>query len=230
MALNFVISAGPVPGNQPANLVFPMKTGTPMATALKNALTTAFPNMSPAPTININQGLVAQQDIYGVYGDMTSLAHFINRASKNILSGSVANYPGVTITPVGNSFIVTDGTSSSTTTTPKQLAFEDLIGQPTWIEFPNIQITAVMRADIHQGDQIKLPQGILTTTTAPGAVPLGSPVSARDNSVFQGAFTVYDVHHFGQFRQSDAASWCTLIGASPVPSSSGSFQAGSGTG
>lgn len=221
MTLDFVILPGPIPQSQPANLVFTMKAGTPMATALGNALKTAFPNASPAPTININSSLVAQQDIVGVYGDITTLAHFINRASKNILSGSIANYPGVTITPVGNSFVVNDRTASSSASQPTQLQFQDLIGQPTWIEYPAIQIKTVMRADIHQGNQIKLPQGILTTTTAPGANVAAAPQgSQRNNAVFQGSFTVTNVHHFGQSRQQDAAAWCTVINAVPQPTGS----------
>ena len=46
------------------------------------------------------------------------------------------NYTGVQITYSGNTIIVYDGTSTSPgpTQIPVALAFQDLIGQPTWIK------------------------------------------------------------------------------------------------
>ena len=63
--LDFIIvpNAGNTNGTgspgQPVNLVLNWPKGTPLATALANTLKQAFPNASPAPTINISANLIA---------------------------------------------------------------------------------------------------------------------------------------------------------------------------
>ena len=87
-------------------------------------------------------------------------AKYLNDVSKSIIGGT---YEGVRVAIQENSFVIYDGT---TTKTPVQIAFNDLVGQVTW-KAPNVvNITTIMRADLHVGDYVKLPPGQITTTAA----------------------------------------------------------------
>ncbi len=113
------------------------------------------------------------------------------------------NYLGVRTAINGNTITVTDGTTQQGGV--KQIAFQDLIGQPTWFAPDTIQVTTVMRADITFGDMIQLPP-TLTTTQA------GSYNSIfRNNSVFQGTFIVTGIRHVGNFRQPQAEAWVSTF-------------------
>jgi hypothetical protein len=188
---------------QPANLVLHWPAGMPLGTAIKNTLSTAYPNASPTPTIQVSGNLVQQQDGSGVYGDLSQLSEYARQVSRSIVGG---NYLGVAIVPQGNSFLVTDGSSTNNNVT--QVQFQDLIGQPTWIAPNTIQLKTVMRADIQPASQIKLPP-VLTTITPQ------SQSQYRSSSVFQGNFFVSSVRHIGHFRQPTADAWVTVINASP---------------
>jgi hypothetical protein len=104
-----------------------------------------------------------------------------------------------------------------------ELKFEDLIGQPTWIDAQRIQIKTVMRADISAGTpggnlMVTLPKGILMASTR-GAVlgfysgGTGTLIQSGDVLTFQGAFPVESVRHVGKFRQPTGESWVTIITA-----------------
>ena len=219
MSLDFVILNSPMLENplpHPSNLCINCPAGTALSGPIANALKTGFPS-ADAPTVNISPSLVAANDIVGIYGTLDELARTINTNSKIILSGSVANYTGVQIWATSNSFAVSDGTVPSTKTI--NLNFQDLVGQPTWIEYPHVQIKTVMRGDIGISNYVKLPPGTLTTTTAAGALQ-NQANQQRDSSVFQGKFQVDGLIHFGQFRQPQGDSWATVISAYPVPSGS----------
>lgn len=188
---------------QPANLVLHWPAGMPLGTAIKNTLQTAYPSASPAPTIQVSNNIVQQQDGSGVYGDLTQLSEYARRVSRAIIGG---NYLGVAIISQGNSFLVTDG--SNTNNNAIQIQFQDLIGQPTWIAPNTIQVKTVMRADIQPASQIKLPPTLVTNTPQ-------SQSQYRSNSVFQGNFFVSTVRHIGHFRQPTADAWVTVINATP---------------
>jgi len=101
-----------------------------------------------------------------------------------------------------------------------QLAFQDLIGQPTWIGPNTISFKCVLRYDIQVGDMVTMPPdpgtggtsiiSALALTQQGVAVP-GQPT--RNSSVFKGSFMVNEVHHFGNLRQPDADSWATAFTA-----------------
>ena len=57
----------------------------------------------------------------------------------------------------GGAVYAYDGTTSFT---PKAINFFDLIGQPTWLNYAQIQIQVVMRGDIQVGDVVSLPSGL----------------------------------------------------------------------
>jgi hypothetical protein len=118
------------------------------------------------------------------------------------------NYPGVSIVPLPNGgFSVFDGTS--TQPSAKQINFQDLIGQPTWLEGQLISVKTVMRADFAVGAPVQLPQTLIQNNAA----VFSSLVNLT--ATFQGGFTVQSIRHVGNFRQPSADAWCTVFELAP---------------
>lgn len=204
--------------DRPINLSLNWKKGAPLGDGLKTALQTAFPGF----TVNVNASskLVFGADQPGYYQTLTQLGQWAKQFSKSIVKD--AGYNGVDILVFGNEITVYDGMGSTASANAKQIDFIDLIGQPTWIEAPTIQIKCVMRADVKVGDKIKLPQSAVTNTAA-----AQSSLVPNQRMTFQGEFMVQQVRHLGTYRQPDAASWVTVINSSPttlgaVPANGGS--------
>lgn len=142
---------------------------------------------------------------------------------------------GITKLPNGD-FQVSGVTPNNTppppttvTTPPKapavQIAFQDLIGQPTWIANGIIQFVCPMRADLSVGALITMPKGILGNPAnpagAPGAVVTtsASQPQARQASLFSGNFLISLVHYMGEFRNPDGQAWVTVFNATTQPAS-----------
>jgi hypothetical protein len=196
--LEFVF--GPAFGSpgQPANIVIDWRAGMQLSDAINTALQTAFPTYSRS--INISNKLVLAHDEPGAHQTLTQFAQYINDVSKPIIGGS---YTGVKMTIRDKSFVVFDGTSQST---PKQIAFFDMIGQPTWGDPGNIQIQCVMTSKLQVGDFIVMPQGSVINTPQ-------SQSQYRNTSAFQGVFQIGKLRHVGAFRHPDGESWVTVVDA-----------------
>lgn len=185
----------------PKNIVINWLAGTPLATALKNTLSTAFPGFKQ--NIAISPNLVLAHDEPGYYEDVYQFAQYVKRISRDIIGGS---YPGVDIVLTQTTFNVYDGTTAAA---PKAILFQDLIGQPTWIDSPLIQFKCVLRGDLAVGGYVTLPPVRQTTTPQ-------SFSQYRANSVFQGSFQIQRMRHNGNFRQRDGESWITTFDAFPA--------------
>lgn len=215
--LDLVIRAGSPPtasagSAQPAqrNVILLWPAGTSLANALKVTLSTAYPGYTIE--VNISASLVRPNDVVGVYPDLTTFAQYIKQATQAILGGA---YAGVDILLTDKTISVYDGTSTSAgSSTGKaantQIAFQDLIGQPTWIEPAKINFKCVMRADLKVGDTVTMPP-TLTTNSAQAQSSL-----LNQKATFQGGFQIVDLRHVGNFRQPDAASWVTVIDAAAL--------------
>ncbi len=195
----------------PFNFVINWPKGTTLQSALTNALQVAMPNVPISGTLNPN--LVTDHDMHHRVYSLENLNRIVYEWSMNIIAAkyaafgpSASTYPGVGITYNDGTLVLYDGTAQILSSGPIQIAFTDLIGQPTWVGPGTMQMTAVMRADIQPFHQIKLPQALITTTTAAYAF-------TRQSSVFSGVMTVNQVRHVGQFRQADAKSWVSTIDA-----------------
>jgi hypothetical protein len=226
-SLVLVINAGSAPANTskpatPPNLAFNWPKGTPMASAIKSALSAAFPGMTA--NINISPNLTLLADEQHVASSLEEFARYVNRTSKGIIKA--ANYPGVDIVPKGTTFNVFDNhhvtaPASPSATKPstagstqaaspaKTIAYQDLIGQPTWLESPIIQFKTAMRADINVGDMVTLPKTQVTNTAGSGSSLINQSVA------FQGSFFVKSIRHVGNFRQANADAWVTVFDAAP---------------
>jgi hypothetical protein len=103
-----------------------------------------------------------------------------------------------------------------------QLAFQDLIGQPTWLSFGSIQFVCPMRVDLSVADVVAMPKGILGNPAnpagAPGAVTTtsASQPQIRQKSIFTGNFFITSVHHLGEFRNPASQAWVTVFEATTI--------------
>lgn len=189
--------------DDPKNITHVWKKGTYLKTAIDQTLRTAFPDYTP--DIQIDPNLIYTEDDVGFYQTVEQYAQYINGLSKAIIGGTT--YNGVDILLQDKKFFVFDGTVSQL---PLDIDFKDMIGQPTWIGPGQMQVKLVMRADIKVGNFIKMPQGLVTTTSAAQSSQLDL------QSAFKGQFLVNSVRHNGNFRQQDAASWVTVVDATPT--------------
>ena len=180
------------------NVIHNWQQGQPLSTAIRNTLATAFPDFTL--NINISPSLVQSFTDTGFYQTLEQYGSYVRDISKSILGSK--NYPGVLISSNGKTINVSDGTQSASG--PKQIQFQDLVGQPTWIGPNTINIKTVMRGDLKILDQVKLPPSLATTTAA-------SAPQFRTNSAFQGTFQINTIRHLGNFRQPDARSWVTVM-------------------
>ena len=97
------------------------------------------------------------------------------------------------------------------------LKFQDLVGQPTWVDPGTVNFRTVMRADIVLGSAVQFPQGVQApyVLTTQGAAQPNSP--AMDKTSFQGTFNVIEVHHWGNSRDPNGDSWVTAYSAVSLP-------------
>jgi hypothetical protein len=189
---------------------FYWKAGTPIATAIASVLTQAMPGYTQK--ITVSPHLVLSHDEAGTYDNIFQFAGFLQEMTESLgvqIYGN--NYSGVLLTITGNTVFAHDNANPREAI---QLEFTDLIGQPTWINPATVSFKTVLRSDIAVNDRIKFPQKGLVTpyvlTTQNAAFP-NAP--SRVRSIFQGTFTVNEVHHFANFRQPDADSWVTAFKA-----------------
>ena len=229
MTLDFVIVLAGALASQDTNISFFWAAGTSLQSAVSTCLKAAFPDANV--TFNISPKLVLPNDEHHVCSSLTNLAQYLRPLTQQIVGGS--NYPGVMIVQSGQDITVTDNT-----TAPKagSIAFQDFVGQPTWIANQTIQFANPMRADLTVGGVVTLPTGLVggmgTPYGSPGAVVTtsASQPQARQSSSFSGQFTIVSVHHLGAYRQPDGQSWITVINATVNASQSPSSGSGSGPG
>ena len=209
--VDLLLSAAGVGSNDsPTNFSLNWKANTPMADALKQTLRTALPNAKL--DIKISDRLKMAWDQPGYYGTLTQLNQFIQPISKAIVTD--ANYQGVFISYDGTTCTVSDGTTTTNNTTT--ISFTDLIGQPTWISPGIIQIKTVMRGDLDINDQVKLPPSLVTSSSSAFQGLTGN--NPANNLAFTGPYQIQSIHHYGNFRQPDAASWSSVFEMAKVNS------------
>lgn len=188
----------------PKNIVLNWKKGTKLSGAIQQTLSTAFPAFSI--DVKIKDNLVIQADEVGYYSTLTQFAEYVKTVSKEIINDPT--YAGVDMAISESTLSVYDG---STQTSPVMIAFQDMIGQPTWIDPATVQTKFAMRSDLKVGDFIKFPPALVTSSAA-SASPF---VNAK--ATFQGVFQIGQVRHVGNFRQDDAASWVTVVDSYTTP-------------
>ena len=227
-SLELILQSGDLSPSVGINFIWlPKQT---LSDALTHSLGVAFPdlkltNSDGSSTIQILPGLVQAQSqlpVVGWYQNLRQLAGYIEQMTRPMgvaLTGK-DSYPGVQIGIRGKQIYASDGTQNPKTVV---LAFQDLIGQPTWIDAATISFKTVLRADLGFMDRVMMPPdpgtggtsiiSALALTQQGAAVP-GAP--SRNSSVFKGKFLVNEVHHFANLRQPDGDSWATAYTAVAV--------------
>ena len=150
--------------------------------------------------INISDNLTLTAAETGSYFTLSQFANYVRRASRSIITDS--RYNGVGISIKGKNIVVQDGSS---TKTPINISFIDLVGQPTWLDFGTIQFKTVMRSDLHVGDVVKLPESLYKLSSK------SNQNFKKDKTAFSGQFMITQVRHVGSSRQPDANSWCSVF-------------------
>lgn len=216
MTLDLVIVTKGAVTAQNTNISFNWRAGTPLADALAATFRTAFPKIKQK--IQVNPKLVIAHDEVGVYQALPAFAQYLKPFTAAAVGGA---YAGVDLTWTPDQIVAFDG---STVGKPTQIAFQDLAGQPVWLNQLVIQFTVPMRADIQVGDYVAMPIGLFGNPNnpagAPGAVitTSASQPQARQQSIFSGTFQIIQVHHMGIFRQADGMAWVTVFnGAVQAP-------------
>lgn len=193
-------------------IVFDWKPGQALKDAILSTLSQAFPDYTP--NVNVAPLQIANgQPQQGHYDSLAGFAQALHDITQPIGTPLYKDYPGVTAVTDGKTIFVYDRTAPKRTV---QLAFQDLIGQPVWLDPATITFQTVMRADIGVADNVLFPTGVFAPyaqTTAAAAVP-NAP--AQSKTVFQGTFNVLEMQYFGNFRQPDAESWNTTFRAAVV--------------
>jgi hypothetical protein len=212
MTLDFFIAVGAQGSptvHGAANLVHNWPAKQPLATAIQNALKTAFPSFTA--NVNISPNLVRPNDENGFYQSLGQYSTFLLNASRDIIK--TANYLGVQVSVQGKTINVFDGTQQ---TGAKTINPQDLIGQPIWTGVRQTQFMTTLRGDINVGDTITLPTSLAKLTSA------GAAVGSTNTNVIQGSFLIQKVRHVGNFRQPDWSSWCTTFdGIQPLTAAPG---------
>lgn len=200
--LDLVISTdGGATQNDPASLSFLWKKGSELKDMIQQTLSKAYPKLKL--DISISSGLTLPADEPGYYSTIQQFCTWLKSVSQEIKGGK---YPGVDVTLSGDTLRVYDGSSAAD---PVLIAFQDLIGQPTWIDAFTVQFSTVMRADLKVGSVIKFPPAsqFLTVTTQ------NSQSQARSKSTFSGTWTVANVRHVGNSRSDSAQGWMSTFRA-----------------
>lgn len=192
----------------PRDISFNWQQGTKMATAIENALRTAYGKEGYGVEIDISDNLVAYETMPGSYSSLQSFAQVMRSVSRDILKNNL--YPGVRIVFDDKTFYVYDvSRPGSIAANPVFLNFEDFVGQPTWIGPNRVSFKTVMRGDIQMGDYVKFP----TQTSAYQFSTAGAQTQARQRPTFSGSFIVQTVRHLGDYRQKGGDSWSTVFEA-----------------
>lgn len=201
------------------NVVLKWSKGTQLSDAIKEALTTAYPNNTV--DIKISDKLKQEYDDPHYAADWIDLSRHVHQSSIRLVNSQ--QYFGVGITLQGNKFIVRDSGQGSAGNTPttKRVLFQDMIGQPTWIKLNTIQFQTVMRADLDINDEVALPPTQFTSTFAGTAGGSGADNASlaktyadyRNASAFGGSFQIINIHHVGNSRAPDGRSWVSVFEA-----------------
>lgn len=220
LSLDFFVIPGDPKGlggpTNPKNIVHNMPAGQPLSTALKNTLKVAFPKANII--MNISDKIKLNYNDYGIYQSLEQLGDYVKGLSHSIM-GKPPNYKGVTLTTNGNTIQADDGTKPGQTI---HINYDDLIGQPTWINAETIQITTLMRGDINipNNRTITLPKTQVTQTAASAVLQKGNTLN------FSGDWTVTSVRHIGKLRSPQYDCWVTILEATQGGSGNGSGGSG----
>lgn len=197
VSISFTLAPSPYSQANPGPIVLNWKAGSPLSSALKSTLQTAYPGWPI--TMNISDVVLAHDEVHAA-NTLTGLATYLN---------------GITTTDVqivanGNAIRVFD---SSYRPAPKRIAFKDFVGQPAWHEPYTMQTMLVLRGDLQVGDYLQMPQDASNFPTFAQQSAAAMPSQVNYKSAMQGQFQIKALRHVGNLRQPRGNEWCTIVNA-----------------
>ena len=208
MKLDFIVLPDEFYIGNPANLVLNWLANTPLAPALYNALSIAYPQfpiLMNGQTGGTLTNIVQSNDEHKPAANLSIFSLWL-------LERTTALGHPVNIVIQSGKIHVFDDTYKPK---PTQLQFADFVGQPTWIS-PNVmQVKTILRADIIISSQILMPVGM---QNAPGFIlQQGNTLAGwKYQSSFKGAFNVIEgMRHIGNYKAHEGAAWATLLNCTP---------------
>jgi len=240
MGLEFIIKAGESYNSTP-NLSFYWQKGTDLYSAITKTLQQAFPLSSLFVAPNISS-FISPEDQQGVWKNLKEFAQYIVGITKQIKNNpnQGGGAPGVPIpgvnggAPSGSVQASTDNQykgvniytekgwlkvmDQDTPVGYQNIDFQDLIGQPTWINNNelgmSVQVKTVMRGDFDINDNFLLPATRFTTQA--GAYSVGSLEDLGLYLSFTGYWEIQRITHIGQFRSPAPEAWVTIFEGIPA--------------
>lgn len=211
-SLNFIVNPSPLlNGNgQGFSITLDGKKGEKVSDVLRRALTASFPNSTI--NIEISDLLVLPEDWPAVYHRMGQLASVIRGQSFSMIRSD--SYSGVQIVMQNGMIRVFDNITAGENGGIKILP-QELIGQPTWLGVVSMSFKCPLRADLHCGDVVELPENIISGPTSILSVNSDRSYAMLRNTVnFSGKFLITSVRHVGQYLSPDSSNaWVTIYEA-----------------
>ncbi|EIX6431194.1 hypothetical protein MKU92_000011 [Salmonella enterica] len=192
---------------QKNNIPFDGKKGEKLSDVLRRSLSAAYPDYPLK--IDISDALVLPEDEQGAYLNIGQLATVIREHSIGLLNK--AKYSGVRIVLQAGIISIFDNSTESDGAI--DILPQELIGQPTWIALNAISFKCPLRADLHCGDVVHLPESM----TAGSLLVQNTENSAawiRNKINFSGNHRIISVRHIGQYLNKDGNNaWVTVFEA-----------------
>ncbi|WP_336284223.1 hypothetical protein [Citrobacter arsenatis] len=181
--------------------------GEKLSDVLQHAIAAAYPNYTVR--IDISDSLILAEDSHGVYTNIGQLATAVRDFSIGMMNQP--KYSGVRIVLQSGVIRVFDNLTE--TDGAIDILPEELIGQPTWIDVNTISFKCPMRADLHAGDTVHLPDNLVSGS--PLAVNTEQSAKWIRNQInFNGDCLIISVRHVGQYLNADGNNaWVTIYEA-----------------
>ena len=233
MDLNLLVFPSRFTYATPGNFVFNWLPGVSLKDALAVTLGTAFAGTGIGVVFNLSKTYTLGRPVISQHGTLPELAALVlsntQTPNANLVDSAtgIVLSSGVTIsTPVNNTIYVSDNLFSEGGQ-EKQINYNDLIGQPTWVGNASMMLTTVMRGDIQVGSVLRMPQGPglggVGSVTLSGVGNAGlavQPSNINYQTAFQGLFSVTAVRHIGNSRDISPTAWVSVFECTPQTTTS----------
>lgn len=201
----------------PESINFSVLRGQPIQPAISMAISQAFPDYELSVNID-NSRLIASENYNITSSSMPSFASNIKQISQQLIKDP--DYFGVNIALNGRTITVYDNTNPNLQRVIQLEAYE-IIGQPTWLQYPNISVKVPLRGNIRVSDIIQLPMGTDQANSILNISQQNSFSRARSMTAFNNRFVVISVRHIGGYQKADANNnWVTILEATALPQNS----------
>lgn len=210
-SLNLIVNPSPLLNDrgQAGSITLDGKSGEKLSDVLQRGLATAFPGFTL--DITISDKLVWTENAPAVYSRLSQLATVVR--SHSFYTMNREDYTGVQMVMQNQGIRIFDNNSAKPGGI--QILPQELIGQPTWIGPFNVSFKCPMRAELHCGDVVVLPENIISGPGELLAVSNERTVSAYRNQVnFSGSFLITSVRYVGDYLNPDSSNaWVTIFEA-----------------